>query len=92
MFLDFYGLREQPFGMTPDPAYLYASRTHSEALASLSIGIEDNRGFFALIAEPGMGKTTLLYQLMEELRDTSRTVLLFQTQCNSRRIYRVHPS
>jgi general secretion pathway protein A len=82
MFLDFYGLREQPFGVTPDPAYLYASRTHSEALASLSIGIEDNRGFFALIAEPGMGKTTLLYQLMEELRDTSRTVLLFQTQCN----------
>src|SRR6202166_3337844 len=82
MFLYFYGLREQPFGVTPDPAYLYASRTHSEALASLSIGIEDNRGFFALIAEPGMGKTTLLYQLMEELRDTSRTVLLFQTQCN----------
>ena len=68
--------------MTPDPAYLYASRTHSEALASLSIGIEDNRGFFALIAEPGMGKTTLLYHLLEKLRDTSRTVLLFQTQCN----------
>jgi type II secretory pathway predicted ATPase ExeA len=84
MFLDFYGLREQPFGMTPDPAYLYASRTHSEALASLSFGIADNRGFFALVAEPGMGKTTLLYQLLEELRGTSRTVLLFQTQCNSR--------
>src|SRR5271169_712525 len=84
MFLDFYGLREQPFGVTPDPAYLYASRTHSEALSSLSLGIEDNRGFFALIAEAGMGKTTLLYQLMEQLRDTSRTVLLFQTQCNCR--------
>ncbi len=84
MFLDFYGLREQPFGMTPDPAYLYASRTHSEALASLSFGIEDNRGFFALIAEPGMGKTTLLYQLMDQLRDTSRSVLVFQSQCNSR--------
>ena len=84
MFLDFYGLREQPFGVTPDPAYLYASRTHSEALSSLSVGIADNRGFFALIAEAGMGKTTLLYQLMEQLRDTSRTVLLFQTQCNCR--------
>jgi type II secretory pathway predicted ATPase ExeA len=84
MFLDFYGLREQPFGVTPDPAYLYVSRTHCEALVSLSNGIEDNRGFFALIAEAGMGKTTLLYQLMEELRDTSRTVLLFQTQCNCR--------
>ena len=84
MFLDFYGFREQPFGMTPDPAYLYASRTHSEALASLSFGIADNRGFFALVAEPGMGKTTLLYQLLEKLRDSTRTVLLFQTQCNLR--------
>ncbi len=84
MFLEFYGLREQPFGMTPDPAYLYASRTHSEALASLSFGIAENRGFFALVAEPGMGKTTLLYQLLEELRGTTRTVLLSQTQCNSR--------
>jgi len=84
MFLNFFGLREQPFGMTPDPAYLYASRTHSEALASLSLGIADNRGFFALVAEPGMGKTTLLYQLLEVLRDTTRTVLVSQTQCNSR--------
>jgi general secretion pathway protein A len=84
MFLDFYGLREQPFGMTPDPAYLYASRTHSEALASLSLGIADNRGFLALIAEPGMGKTTLLYQLVEQLRDTASTVFVSQTQCNSR--------
>ena len=83
MHLDFFGLREEPFGMAPDPAYLYASRTHSEALASLSLGIADNRGFFALIADPGMGKTTLLYHLLEELRDSTRTVLVFQTQCNS---------
>jgi general secretion pathway protein A len=83
MFLDFFGLREQPFGMTPDPAYLYASRTHGDALASLSLGLKDNRGFLALIAEPGMGKTTLLYQLLEDLRDNSRTVHVFQTQCTS---------
>jgi general secretion pathway protein A len=84
MFLEDYGLREEPFGMTPDPAYLYASRTHSKALASLSLGIEDTRGFLALIAEPGMGKTTLLYQLAEEWRDTTRTVFISQTQCTSR--------
>jgi len=84
MLLDFYGLLEQPFGMTPDPTYLYASRTHSEALASLTLGIADNRGFFALIAEPGMGKTTLLYQLVDELRDSTRTALVSQTQCTSR--------
>ena len=83
-FLEFFGLQEQPFGMTPDPAYLYASRTHSEALSSLLLGIADTRGFLSLIAEPGMGKTTLLYQLLEELRDAARTVLIFQTECTSR--------
>ncbi len=83
MFLDFYHLLEQPFGMTPDPAYLYASRTHRETLASLALAIKENRGFLALVAEPGMGKTTLLYRLLEDLRDCSRTVFVSQTLCNS---------
>lgn len=87
MFLDFYGLREQPFGVTPDPAYLYASRTHCEALDSISEAILSDRGFVALIAEPGMGKTTLLNQLLDGLRDTARAVFLFQTQCNSREFF-----
>jgi N-acetylmuramoyl-L-alanine amidase len=86
MFFDFYGLREQPFGVTPDPAYLYASRTHCEALDSLTEAILGDRGFIALIAEPGMGKTTLLYQVLEGLRDSARAVFLFQTQCNSREL------
>jgi type II secretory pathway predicted ATPase ExeA len=87
-FLDFYHLREQPFGVTPDPAYLYPSQTHREALASLSFGITADRGFMALIAEPGMGKTTLLYQLLDEWRNSARTVFLFQTQCDSREFFR----
>src|SRR5260370_19757997 len=87
MFLDFYGLREQPFGVTPDPAYLYLSTTHREALAALLYGIKADRGFVALIAESGMGKTTLLYRLMEELHDSARTVFLFQTQCDSREFF-----
>ena len=87
MILDFYGLREQPFGVTPDPAYLYASRTHCEALDSLTEAILGDRGFLALIAEPGMGKTTLLNQLMEGLRDSARAVFLFQTQCDSREFF-----
>ncbi len=87
MFLDFYGLREQPFGVTPDPAYLYLSDTHREALASLLYGIQADRGFMALIADSGMGKTTLLYRLMEELHDSARTVFLFQTQCDSREFF-----
>jgi N-acetylmuramoyl-L-alanine amidase/type II secretory pathway predicted ATPase ExeA len=87
MLLDFYGLREQPFGVTPDPAYLYASRTHCEALDSLTEAILGDRGFLALIAEPGMGKTTLLNQVLDGLRDTARAVFLFQTQCDSREFF-----
>jgi N-acetylmuramoyl-L-alanine amidase len=87
MFLDFYHLHQQPFGVTPDPAYLYPSRTHCEALDSLTEGILGGRGFLALIAEPGMGKTTLLYQVLEGLRDTARAAFLFQTQCDSREFF-----
>jgi N-acetylmuramoyl-L-alanine amidase/type II secretory pathway predicted ATPase ExeA len=87
MFLDFFHLHEQPFGVTPDPAYLYPSRTHCEALDALTEGILGGRGFLALIAEPGMGKTTLLYQVLDGLRDTARTAFLFQTQCNSREFF-----
>ena len=88
MFLDFYGLLEQPFGVTPDPTYLYPTRSHREALASLSSGIKADRGFMVLVAEPGMGKTTLMYQLLHELRDSARTAFLFQTQCDSREFFR----
>jgi general secretion pathway protein A len=84
MFLSFYGLEDQPFGVTPDPKYLFWSRSHREALASLYYGIESGCGFMTLIAPPGMGKTTLLFYLLERLRSSSRTAYLFQTQCGSR--------
>lgn len=82
--LNFFGLTQQPFGVTPDPSFLYLSRTHREALASLVYGIESGRGFLALIAKPGMGKTTLLFHLLERFRTSARTAFLFQTQCTSR--------
>lgn len=88
MFLNFYGLREQPFGVTPDPRFLYLSPAHREALASLVYGIESGLGFMALIATPGMGKTTLLFHLLEKFRTSARTAFLFQTQCNSREFMR----
>lgn len=86
MFLKFYNLREQPFGVTPDPRFLYLSHTHREALASLVYGLEEERGFLAMIAQPGMGKTTLLFQLLERLRANARTAFLFNTQCDSRQL------
>jgi N-acetylmuramoyl-L-alanine amidase len=87
MILDFYGLREQPFGVTPDPAYLYPSHTHCAALDSLTDAILTDRGFMALIAEPGMGKTTLLQQVLDGMREKARGVFLFQTQCDSREFF-----
>jgi len=79
MFLTLYGMRDQPFGVTPDSRYLYPSPTHREALASLFCGVQDRRGFLALIAPPGTGKTTLLFYLLGRLRGTSRTAFLFDT-------------
>ena len=88
MFLEYYGLGEQPFGVTPDPRFLYFGTSHREALASLYCGVENGRGFLALIAKPGMGKTTLLFQLLNKLRDSASTAFLFQTQCDSRQLLR----
>jgi type II secretory pathway predicted ATPase ExeA len=87
-FLTYYGLSQQPFDVTPDPGYLYLSRVHREALTSLSEGIQNFRGFMVLVAEPGLGKTTVLNKLMEEFRDSSRIVFLFQTQCTSGELLR----
>ena len=84
--LSYYGLPQQPFDVTPDPAYLYFTSSHREALASLKEGIENFRGFMVLVAEPGMGKTTLMNKLMEELTESARVVFLFQTQCSSREL------
>ena len=81
MVLDYYNLREHPFGVTPDSKYLFLSPTHREALAAVTYGIEAGCGFVALIASPGLGKTTLLYHAMNQLREKARTVFLFQTVC-----------
>lgn len=88
MYLAFYGFREEPFGSTPDPRFLFGSAMHREAVASLQYCVETGRGFFGLIAPPGMGKTTLLFQAMEKYRDTASTAFLFNTQCNSREFVR----
>src|SRR5437870_4491733 len=88
MFLNFYRLREQPFGVTPDPRFLYFSPAHREALASLFYGIETGRGFLSLVAQPGMGKTTLLFQLLKRWKGYVHSAFLFQTQCDSRELLR----
>ncbi|MGA9591512.1 MAG: AAA family ATPase, partial [Candidatus Acidiferrales bacterium] len=88
MFLEHFGLIEQPFGVTPDPRFLHLGPQHREALASLVYGTETNRGFMALIGPPGMGKTTLLYQFLEGQRDRARSAFVFQTDCQPRELLR----
>jgi general secretion pathway protein A len=83
MVLDYFKLREQPFGVTPDARYLFLSSTHREALGSLLYGIDEGCGFLALIASPGLGKTTLLFHALHQLRERALTVFVFQTVCTS---------
>ena len=73
--LQYFGLQEEPFEINPDPRCLYLSRTHKEALAALEHGF--SRRFTAMIAPPGMGKTTLLFRFLETIRDTAHCVFLF---------------
>jgi general secretion pathway protein A len=84
LLYELYGIVENPFGVTPDPRYLYQSKTHAEARSSLIIGIECGMGFQALIAPPGMGKTTTLLHVLERFKDVARTALLFQIHGDSR--------
>jgi general secretion pathway protein A len=88
MLLEYYKLAEQPFGVTPDSRFLYLGPKHREALASLVYGTESNRGFLALIAKPGMGKTSLLYHYLSYLREKARTAFVFRTDCDAREFIR----
>src|ERR1700722_5626771 len=78
-FLEFFNLNEQPFGVTPDPRFLYLGPNHKQALTALNYGTELNRGFLTLTSQPGMGKTSLLFNYLEGLRNKARTVYLFQS-------------
>src|SRR5438309_10875082 len=65
MYNAYFGFTESPFSLSPDPAFLYHSKQHEEALANLSYGVQSRKGFIALTGEVGTGKTTML----ECLRD-----------------------
>jgi len=67
MYTAFYGLKEKPFSLSPDPRYLFLASSHREALAHLLYGIEQGEGFIAVTGEVGTGKTTLCRTLLERL-------------------------
>ena len=66
MYLSFYGFREMPFNITPDPRFLYLSPTHQEALQHLKYGVREKKGFIVLVGEVGCGKTTLCRRFLND--------------------------
>jgi type II secretory pathway predicted ATPase ExeA len=67
MYLTHFGLRENPFNITPDPRFFYANPVYHEAYASLLMGVQERKGFIVMTGEVGTGKTTLLRKLMKNL-------------------------
>jgi len=80
MYTEFYGLREKPFSLSPDPRFLFLSDSHREALAHLLYGIEQGEGFIAITGEVGTGKTTLCRTLLQRLEPGSEVAFLFNPQ------------
>ncbi|HUQ31600.1 MAG TPA: AAA family ATPase [Pyrinomonadaceae bacterium] len=73
MYREFYGLKELPFALTPDPRFIYFTPSHTEVMANLHYGIESGKGLIVVTGEVGTGKTTILRWMMQRL---DRTVLV----------------
>jgi general secretion pathway protein A len=79
MYESFFGFREQPFSLTPDPRFLWLSETHQEGLAALIYGITRRKGFLMLTGEVGTGKTTLLRAALGQIPPDTDTALVLNT-------------
>lgn len=67
MYTEFYGLKEKPFNLTPSPRFVYMSEGHKEAMALLTYGVTERKGFILLTGEVGTGKTTMIHNLIDNL-------------------------
>ena len=76
MYLDYYGLEEPPFNITPNPRFLYYSGKHREALNHMLYGIRERKGFVQITGEVGAGKSTLCRALLEHLGNNYSTALI----------------
>src|SRR5690606_22991433 len=82
MYLEFFGLSEHPFRLTPDADFLYMSKAHARAKAYMDYTVLSRDGFVVVTGEIGSGKTTLINKLVAELPDDVVVAKIFQTQLN----------
>jgi len=84
MYKSFFGLKENPFNVNPDPRYLFLTKEAEEALSGLMYGVQNRKGFITLIGEVGTGKTTLINRLLDWLHQRrARTAFLFNSRINT---------
>jgi general secretion pathway protein A len=76
MYLNYYGLNEQPFSISPDPRFLYLSEVHREGLANLTYGVAQRKGFVVITGEVGTGKTTLIHALLADVPQKVRVAFI----------------
>ena len=88
MYKDYFGLREEPFNITPDPRYLFLAPQHREALNHLLYGIRERKGFICLTGEVGAGKTTICRALLSELGQEFHTALILNPMLSETQLLR----
>lgn len=88
MYKSFYGLKENPFNVNPDPRFLFLTHQIEEALTGLMYGIQTRKGFITLTGEVGTGKTTLINRLLDWLHQRrARTAFLFNSRMNTTQLF-----
>ena len=88
MYLEFFGLNEFPFNITPDPRFMYFSPRHREAFDHLVYGIHQRKGFIELTGEVGCGKTTLVRAVLSQLPYDIETALVLNPKLNEDQLLR----
>ena len=87
MYTEFYGLKELPFALTPDPRYIYFTPSHTEVMANLHYGIESGKGLIVVTGEVGTGKTTMLRWVMQRLDRTVLVAYIFNPRLSVSEFY-----
>jgi general secretion pathway protein A len=83
MYENFFGFNERPFKLVPNPAYLFLSKSHEEALAHLTYAIIQGDGFMEITGEVGTGKTTLCRAFLDHLDNNTKAAYIFNPNLNS---------